>query len=146
MTDIQAAVGVAQMPELPDLIAAPENNWQTLPDCLQDLTEFLSLPVAPPGSEPSWFGFLMTVRPDSPRNRQEIIRFLENRKIGTRLLFAGNILKQPAYKNITARHAGDLKTTYIALNESFWVGMYQGPTNEMVEFIIDSVHEAVLPR
>jgi CDP-6-deoxy-D-xylo-4-hexulose-3-dehydrase len=146
MTDMQAAVGVAQMSKLHNFISARQNNWQKLSEGLQDLSEFLSLPVATPGSEPSWFGFLITVKPGSPRNRQEIVRFLESRRIGTRLLFAGNILRQPAYKDINARRVGDLKNTDIAMNHSFWVGVYPGLTNEMVEFIIESLHEAVLPQ
>jgi CDP-6-deoxy-D-xylo-4-hexulose-3-dehydrase len=146
MTDMQAAVGVAQMSKLHNFISARQNNWQKLSEGLQDLSEFLSLPVATPGSEPSWFGFLITVKPGSPRNRQEIVRFLESRRIGTRLLFAGNILRQPAYKDLNARRVGDLKNTDIAMNHSFWVGVYPGLTNEMVEFIIESLHEAVLPQ
>ena len=147
MTDMQASVGVAQMKRLPHFIEARRMNWQRLQDGLKGLEHFLQLPEATPGSNPSWFGFLITVRPESPRTRNEIVRFLEARKIGTRLLFAGNLLRQPAYRDIPHRVIGSLENTDVEMNSSFWVGVYPGLSTEMLDYIIESIHDSVgVPR
>lgn len=146
MTDMQAAVGLAQMSKLPGFIQTRRINWEKLSVGLQDLQQMLHLPQPTPGSEPSWFGYLITVKPESPKTRNQIVRFLESRRIGTRLLFAGNILRQPAYENIQHRIVGDLKNTDIEMNNSFWVGVYPGLTDEMITFIIDSIHKALIEQ
>jgi CDP-6-deoxy-D-xylo-4-hexulose-3-dehydrase len=106
MTDMQAAVGVAQLEKLPGFIEARKRNWQLLFDGLKQYEEFFILPQATPNSDPSWFGFLLTVRPDAPFSRNELIQFLETNQVATRLLFSGNIIRQPAFENIHYRVVG----------------------------------------
>jgi CDP-6-deoxy-D-xylo-4-hexulose-3-dehydrase len=137
MTDMQAAVGVAQLEKLPDFIAARKRNWQQLYDGLKPFEEFFCLPEVTPNSEPSWFGFLMTVRPDAPFGRHELIRFLEVNRIATRLLFSGNLLRQPAYRDIPHRVVGSLMNTDLAMSNSFWVGLYPALTPEMLDYTIE---------
>jgi CDP-4-dehydro-6-deoxyglucose reductase, E1 len=140
-TDMQAAVGVAQLPRLEGFIAARRANWQRLRDGLADLTEFFILPEATPNSEPSWFGFALTVRESAPFNRNALIRHLEARKIGTRLLFGGNLLRQPAYANIPHRVVGTLRNTDRIAEGTFWIGVYPGLSAEMIDFMIASIRE-----
>ncbi len=139
-TDLQAAVGVAQLKKLPSFIDARRRNWQTLYEGLKDLEEFFILPRATDGSDPSWFGFLMTIRPAAPFDRPAIIRFLDERKISTRLLFGGNLLRQPAYFSVPHRVAGTLENTDIVMNRTFWIGVYPGLTPEMLDYVIDAFH------
>jgi len=136
MTDMQAAVGVAQMKKLPEFIAARQHNWQRLWDGLRPFSEFLMLPVPTPNSQPSWFGFLLTIRPDAPFSRNALIQHLQAHKVATRLLFGGNLLRQPAYQNIRHRVVGDLHNTDIAMNQSFWIGVYPALTDEMIDYVI----------
>jgi CDP-6-deoxy-D-xylo-4-hexulose-3-dehydrase len=110
-TDMQAAVGVAQLQKLPGFIEARRRNFQRLKSGLEDLQEWLVLPEATPGSDPSWFGFPLAVRPGTPLARDEVIRALDERKIGTRLLFAGNLVRQPAYRDTPRRIAGGLENS-----------------------------------
>ena len=105
--------------------------------------EGLILPQATPNSVPSWFGFPITLKPDSGVDREELLRFLDSRLIGTRLMFAGNILKQPAYRNVEFRVVGDLTNTDIVMRRNFWVGVYPGLTVPMLDFIADSIIELV---
>ncbi len=102
-------------------------------------TEGLILPKASLNSDPSWFGFPITLAPDYPVNREELLRHLDGLKIGTRLMFAGNILKQPAYKGIDFRVVGDLTNTDTVMLRTFWIGVYPGLTNEMLTFAADSI-------
>ena len=136
MTDMQAAVGVAQMKKLPQFIAARQHNWDRLRDGLRPFSEFLMLPVPTPNSQPSWFGFLLTIRPNAPFSRNALIQYLEAHKVATRLLFGGNLLRQPAYQNIPHRVVGDLHNTDIAMNQSFWIGVYPALTDEMIDYVI----------
>ncbi len=136
MTDMQAAVGVAQMKKLPQFIAARQHNWDRLWDGLRPFSEFLMLPVPTPNSKPSWFGFLLTIRPDAPFSRNALIQHLQAHKVATRLLFGGNLLRQPAYQNIRHRVVGDLHNTDIAMNQSFWIGVYPALTDEMIDYVI----------
>ncbi len=138
MTDMQAAVGVAQMKKLPRFIAARQRNWEKLRDGLRPFSQYLMLPVPTPNSQPSWFGFLITIRPDAPFNRNTLIQHLQTHKVATRLLFGGNLLRQPAYKNIRRRVVGDLHNTDIAMNQSFWIGVYPALTDEMIAYIIET--------
>ncbi len=112
-TEMQAAIGLAQLRKLPAFVEARRRNWQRLRDGLADLEEFFILPEATPGSKPSWFGFVLTVHPEAPFERSAIVRFLEGRKIATRPLFGGNLTKQPAYKDVKYRVVGDLKNEYV---------------------------------
>ncbi len=141
MTDMQAAVGVSQLKKLPEFIARRRANFQALHAGLKDLEEFFILPEATPNSEPSWFGFPIAVRPGAPFNRNQAISFLENRKIATRLLFAGNLLRQPAYQNIRHRVVGSLENTDFIMNQVFWVGVYPGIDADMLGYMLDVFHK-----
>jgi CDP-4-dehydro-6-deoxyglucose reductase, E1 len=136
MTDMQAAVGVAQLDKLPSFIAARKRNWQLLYDGLKQYEEFFILPQATPNSDPSWFGFLLTVRPNAPFTRNDLIQFLEANQVATRLLFSGNITRQPAYRNIPYRVVGELTNTDIVMNQTFWIGVYPKITPDMVAYVL----------
>lgn len=141
VTDMQAAVGVAQLAKLPGFIEARRRNFQRLYNGLRDLEEHLILPQATPGSEPSWFGFPLSVRPTAPFSRNDVIAFLEQRKIATRLLFGGNLVRQPAYKDIPHRRVGDLANADFVMKQTFWIGVYPGLSNGMIDYMIESLHE-----
>jgi CDP-6-deoxy-D-xylo-4-hexulose-3-dehydrase len=141
MTDMQAAVGVSQLKKLPAFIEKRRANFRVLREGLKDLEEFFVLPEATPRSEPSWFGFPIAVRPGAPFNRNQVIAFLENRKIATRLLFGGNLLRQPAYQGIRHRVVGSLENTDFIMNQVFWVGVYPGINSEMLTYMIDVFHK-----
>ena len=126
ITDMQAAVGLAQLERLDEFVAARRHNWQYLRDGLRDLEDILKLPVATANSEPSWFGFCITLRPEAPFDREELMRFLDSRKIGTRLLFGGNLLRQPYMQGRTYRVVGQLANADIVMNRTFWIGVYPG--------------------
>jgi CDP-4-dehydro-6-deoxyglucose reductase, E1 len=144
MTDMQAAVGVSQLKKLPHFIQRRQENFTALHSGLQDLQEFFILPEATPNSEPSWFGFPLALREDAPFNRNAVIRFLESKKIATRLLFAGNLLRQPAYQNIQHRVVGSLENTDFIMNQVFWIGVYPGITEQMIAYVLDVFHQ--LPK
>lgn len=139
MTDMQAAVGVAQLKKLPHFTEVRQRNWRLLHQGLKAWEEFFLLPKATPGSEPSWFGFLLTLRPEAPFTRKEFVDYLEARKIATRPLFGGNLVRQPAYIDIPHRVVGDLRNSDIVMNYSLCLGVYPGLTEEMVGFIIESI-------
>ncbi len=139
-TDMQAAVGVAQMKKLPGFIAARQRNFATLKAGLKDLGRFLVLPEATPNSAPSWFGFPVLVRPDAPFTRNQLVQYLEERKIATRLLFGGNLSRQPAYSNVRYRIAGELKNTDLVMERLLWIGVYPGLTTEMLDYVISAFH------
>src|SRR4051812_36230936 len=111
MTDLQAAVGVAQLAKLPEFVAARRRNWQPLRDGLADFSDVLIMPEATPGSTPSWFGFTLVVRDDVGFDRRDLVRYLEDQKIATRQVFAGNLLRQPAYRDMPHRVSGSLENT-----------------------------------
>lgn len=136
MTDMQAAIGVAQLKKISGFINKRKNNFKKLYENLKKYENFLILPQATENSEPSWFGFLITIREDAPFKRNEMVNFLENNKIATRMLFGGNLLRQPAYKNIDCRIFGDLKNSDLIMNNSFLVGVYPGITESMLEYTI----------
>lgn len=140
-TDMQAAVGVSQLGKLDGFVAARRHNWQRLHDGLADLDHLLALPEPAPGATPSWFGFLVRVRPESPFDRRTIIGRLEERLIGTRLLFAGNLTRQPAYADVPYRVADSLTNTDTVMRDAFWVGVYPGITDAMVDYVVDVFHE-----
>jgi CDP-6-deoxy-D-xylo-4-hexulose-3-dehydrase len=142
LSDMQAAVGVAQLKKLPQFIERRRNNFKLLYESLKPLEEFLILPEATPGSTPSWFGFPLTVRESAPLSRNELVQHLERRKIATRLLFGGNLLRQPAYQNIACRVVGDLTATDRVMNQTFWVGVYPGLDEARLEHIVRCITEA----
>ena len=141
LTDMQAAVGVAQLKKLPEFIAARRKNFNRLYEGLKKYEECFILPQTTPKSEPSWFGFLLTVRPGAPFTRFEIVQHLESRRVATRQLFGGNLLAQPAYQNIEHRISGDLTNTEIVSTNTFWIGVFPGLTDEMIDFMIATIHE-----
>jgi CDP-6-deoxy-D-xylo-4-hexulose-3-dehydrase len=143
LTDMQAAVGVAQLQKLPSFIKARGRNFQILFEGLRDLEEFFILPEATPESEPSWFGFPLAVRPPAGPRRDDVVRFLEARKIGTRLMFAGNLLHQPAYAGIRHRRIGNLTNSDFVMNHVFWIGVYPGLSEAMLQHMIDALHKSV---
>jgi CDP-4-dehydro-6-deoxyglucose reductase, E1 len=139
-TDMQASVGVAQLKKLPEFIAARKRNFSRLWAGLHDLEEFFVLPEATPGSDPSWFGFPLLVRPNAPFSRAEVIDFLEERKIASRVLFGGNLVRQPAYRNVRHRVIGNLANSDLVMKQLFWIGVYPGLTAEMLDYMIESLH------
>lgn len=141
VTDMQAAVGVAQLAKLPSFIEARKRNWRLLRDGLEPYRAHLILPEATPRSDPSWFGFLLTVRPEAPFSRNELVGHLEERKIATRLLFGGNLTRQPAYRDVEYRRVGDLENTDTVMRQSFWIGVYPGITEEMIGYVLDAFAE-----
>jgi CDP-6-deoxy-D-xylo-4-hexulose-3-dehydrase len=138
--DIQAAIGLAQLDRLDSFIELRKRNWKYLKDGLSTLEEFLMLPEATIDSDPSWFGFALTVKSGAPKSRNQIVQDLNERKIATRLLFGGNLLRQPAFIGTPRRVIGDLKNTDIVMNDTFWIGVWPGLTLPMLDYVIDALH------
>jgi CDP-6-deoxy-D-xylo-4-hexulose-3-dehydrase len=143
LTDMQAAVGVAQLKKLPDFIEARRRNFNRLYAGLKKFEEVLILPETTPKSNPSWFGFAITIRPGAPFSRLDLVQHIESRRIGTRLLFGGNLMRQPAYINMPHRVVGPLTNADIITDNTFWLGVYPGLTDEMVDFMIATVAEFI---
>ncbi len=139
VSDMQAAIGVSQLDKLPDFIAARNSNFAYLHQALKPLEDVLILPEATPDSEPSWFGFPIAVREGAPFTRDQLTRELDAHKVGTRLLFAGNLLRQPAYKGIQHRVVGNLKNTDFVMNNVFWIGLYPGLSHEMLDYTVSTI-------
>jgi len=137
-TEMQAALGTSQFMKLEKFISRRKHNFDYLYNGLSEV-EGLILPRATQNSEPSWFGFPITLNSEFPIVREDLLRFLDSRKIGTRLMFAGNILKQPAYKDRDFKIVGELRNTDIVMTNTFWLGVYPGLTNSMLDYMIDSV-------
>ena len=142
-TDMQAALGVSQIEKLPHFIERRKENFAYLKKVLKPLEEFLILPVATEHSDPSWFGFPIGVKPEAPFTRDQLTRALEAQKIGTRLLFAGNLLRQPAYEGHEYRVVGELTNTDFVMNQVFWIGVYPGLTEPMLDFIAETATKFV---
>jgi CDP-4-dehydro-6-deoxyglucose reductase, E1 len=142
-TDLQAALGASQIDKLPEFIARRKMNFKHLRAALEPLQSSLILPEAAPGSDPSWFGFPIGVRREAPFSRADLIGFLERQKIATRLLFGGNLLRQPAYQDRTHRAIGDLRNSDYVMNNVFWIGVYPGLTPEMFDFTVKSISEFI---
>jgi CDP-4-dehydro-6-deoxyglucose reductase, E1 len=140
ITDMQAAVGVSQLNKLESFIAARKSNFRYLTEQLQSLSEVFLLPQATPGSDPSWFGFPVAVRPESELEADHVIRFLNERKIATRMLFGGNLLRQPAYQDIQKRIIGRLPNSDFVTDHVFWIGVYPGLTRPMLDYVVESLH------
>jgi CDP-4-dehydro-6-deoxyglucose reductase, E1 len=144
LSDMQAAVGVAQLEKLDGFIQRRKDNFNYLLEQLRPLEQYLILPEATPNSDPSWFGFPITVREDATVSRNTLVQHLEKHKIGTRLLFGGNLLRQPAYKDIVHRVVGSSEQTDRVMNQTFWIGVYPGLTREMLDFIVSSLHAGLI--
>jgi CDP-6-deoxy-D-xylo-4-hexulose-3-dehydrase len=142
-TDMQAAVGLAQLEKLPGFIEARRRNWRVLREGLADLEDVLVLPEPTEGADPSWFGFPLCVREESPASRVDIVTFLDERRVATRLLFGGNLTRQPAYVDAPHRKVGDLAVSDYVMDNAFWVGVYPGLSDDMLAYVIDSIHAAV---
>jgi CDP-6-deoxy-D-xylo-4-hexulose-3-dehydrase len=143
LTDMQAAIGVAQLRKLPAFIEARKRNWQQLRDALGDLEEFLILPRATVHGDPSWFGFAVTVREGAPFDRKSLVESLESRRIATRPLFAGNLVRQPVFQGVNYLVSGDLTNTDIVMQRTFWVGVYPGLTEPMMDYVADAFRQFV---
>ncbi len=141
--DIQAAIGLAQLERVNNFTHQRKSNWQSLRDGLSTLEDFLILPEATENSSPSWFGFAITIKPETKINRKDLIAFLHDRKIGTRLLFGGNLLRQPAFQGSPRRVHGNLINTDIVMNQTFWVGVWPGLTPQMLDYIIVSIQDGI---
>jgi CDP-4-dehydro-6-deoxyglucose reductase, E1 len=144
-TDMQAALGVSQLQKLPEFIRRRNENFEFLYAGLSGVSGLI-LPRATENSEPSWFGFPITLEEGVKFSRSELIQHLDERKIGTRLLFGGNLTRQPAYRNVDFRVVGDLTNTDIVTERTFWVGVYPGLTEPMLQFVIDTISEFVRTR
>ncbi|HBQ63854.1 MAG TPA: lipopolysaccharide biosynthesis protein RfbH [Clostridiales bacterium] len=145
-TDLQAAIGCAQLKKLPAFVAVRRHNWRILREGLAPLSSLFVLPEPAEGTEPSWFGFILTVREDSGLTRDQAVRWLESRRIQTRPLFAGNLLRHPCFDEMRKtgrgyRVVGNLVNTDVIMNSSFWVGVYPGMTRGMLDYIIETLTE-----
>lgn len=147
VTELQAAIGYAQLEKLPEFIRRRRENWEYLREALLPLADRLILPEPAENSCPSWFGFLLTVRPDSGLDRGALVRYIEEKNIQTRLLFSGNLIRQPCFDEIRGtdvyRVVGELKNTDYILENTFWLGVYPGMTKGMLEYMARTVTEAV---
>ncbi len=139
VTDMQAAVGVEQLKKLPEFIEKRKENFKILYDGLRKYEKYFILPQATRNSEPSWFGFPILVREGTSFTRDETVKYLEENKIATRMLFGGNLTKQPAYENIKYRIFGPLENTDLVMNNLFWIGVYPGISQEEISFILNKI-------
>jgi CDP-6-deoxy-D-xylo-4-hexulose-3-dehydrase len=141
VTDMQAAIGVEQLKKLPGFIEKRKENFRILSAGLGPYEKYLVLPRATPHADPGWFGFPILVRKSAPFTRDDIVRHLEDRRIATRMLFGGNLLRQPAYADMKYRSAGPLETTDLVMNNLFWIGVYPGLTGEKIRYVLDTFGE-----
>ncbi len=139
VTDMQAAVGVAQLKKLSDFVEARKKNWKTLYNGLEKCVDYFILPEATRNSEPSWFGFLLTVKENAPFSKNDIVSYLEDNKIATRMLFAGNIIRHPSFENLKYRIHDNLNNTDFIMNNTFWVGVYPGMTSNALKYVIKKI-------
>ena len=139
ITDIQAACGLSQLRRVDQFIEKRRRNFAYLSGKLETLTEFLILPRPTDNSNPSWFGFPITLRDSAGTSRRDLLEYLDQNKIGSRLVFAGNITKQPYFKNIEYRVVGALENTDIVMNQTFWIGVYPGLTTEMLDYVVETM-------
>lgn len=141
MTDMQAAVGCAQLDKLPEFIARRRQNFAFLYEQLQDIQDVLLLPEAAANSEPSWFGFPIFVKENDSFTRNDLVKYLEEKRIGTRLLFGGNLLRQPLYEGLNYRVIGDLPNADQIMQRVFWIGVFPGLTEEMLSYVVATIRE-----
>ena len=143
VTDMQAAVGLSQLTKADHFVARRKENHAILSEMFKEFEEHFILPEATENSEPSWFGFMLTVREGSPIDRNKLVEYLEQNKIGTRLFFGGNLLKQPAYNNLNYRKIDDLKNTDLLMNNSFWLGVWPGLNQIHYDYIVNKVRKYI---
>ncbi len=147
VTDMQAAIGCEQLKKFPSFIEKRRHNWQRLYSALKPIENLLILPEPAENSIPSWFGFLISVRPESGLDRNKITAYIESKNIQTRLLFSGNIIKHPCFDQIrntdAYRVSGSLECTDFIMNNSFWIGVYPGMTDDMIDYMIKTIKDAV---
>ena len=147
VTDLQAAVGVEQLKKFPSFIERRRYNWNRLAEGLRELSDYLILPEPAENSEPSWFGFLISVRNDKKINRNELTKFIEDHNVQTRLLFSGNLIKHPCFDQIRGTDAyrviGKLNNTDFIMNNTFWIGVYPGMTDEMIDYMIEVIKSGI---
>lgn len=139
VTDTQAAIGLSQLSKIDQFVAKRRENHALLYELIKPMEEFFILPEKTPNSEPSWFGFMLTVRDPKTIDRNKLVRYMEENKIGTRLFFGGNMLKQPAYKNIEKRVVGDLTNSNKVMNDSFWLGVWPGLNKNHLDFVANKI-------
>ena len=146
VTDMQAAIGCEQLKKFPGFIQKRRENWDRLHHALEDLSHVLILPEAAENSQPSWFGFMMTLRPECGLDRRQVVSYIESQNVQTRMLFSGNILRHPAFDTIRGTDAyrviGDLRNTNLIMERTFWVGVYPGMSNAMIDHMAKVIHEA----
>ena len=147
-TDMQASVGCAQLKKLPGFVEARKRNWAYLKERLQTVSDKIILPEPVANSDPSWFGFLMTVKEDAGFSRDELVQFLEERNIQTRLLFSGNYIKHPCFDEMRAygtgyRVVGGLSNTDRIMRDTFWIGVYPGMNDDKLDYMIEAIIEFV---
>lgn len=148
VTDMQAAIGCEQLKKFPSFIERRRHNWQRLRDALAPAADKLILPEACPGSQPSWFGFLLTLRPDSGLSREAVVRYIEGQNVQTRLLFSGDLIKHPCFDEMRRtgegyRVVGGLENTDYIMENTFWVGVYPGMTDEMIDHMAKVILEGI---
>ncbi len=147
VTDLQAAVGVEQLKKFPSFIERRKHNWARLHAALEDIQDRIILPEPAENSDPSWFGFLISVRPETGLNRNDVTKYIESKNVQTRLLFSGNIIKQPCFNEIRGTDAyrvvGNLENSDFVVNNTFWVGVYPGMTDAMIDYMAQVIKEAV---
>ena len=147
VTDMQAAIGCEQLKKFPSFIERRRHNWERLRKALETVSDRLILPEPAENSRPSWFGFLISVKPGSGLSRNDITRYLESKNIQTRLLFSGNLIKHPCFDQIRGTDAyrvcGDLNTTDFIMNNTFWGGVYPGKTDAMNDYMAEEIINAV---
>ena len=147
VTDMQAAIGVEQLKKFPSFIERRKHNWERLHKALEPLSDKLILPEPALNSDPCWFGFIISVRPESGIKRNKITRYIEEHNVQTRLLFSGNLIKHPCFDSIRGtdkyRVVGELENTDFVMNNSFWIGVYPGMTDDMIDYMVQVIKEAV---
>lgn len=147
VTDLQAAIGCEQLKKFPEFIKRRRHNWDRLKNALKPAEDKLILPLPAPNSNPSWFGFLITIRPESGLERENVVRFIESNNIQTRMLFSGNLVKHPCFNSIRGTDAyrvvGNLDETDNIMKNTFWIGVYPGMTDEMIDYMAEIIKQAV---
>jgi len=143
ITDMQASVGLSQLKHLEKFIQKRQENFDILFNGLKEFEEFFILPKVSSKAKPSWFGFPITIRPNAPFSRNKLVEFLDENKIGTRLLFGGNLLKQPYMKNQNYKIIGDLTNSNIVVNNTFWIGVYPGLGAEELSYVLEIFHKFI---